>query len=475
MIDYDVLATVLKDPDAPAIFKENIIDGAVGKINQAYGVYQLYKNAINCYETLGQVDFETFGKWLEQFPELYEKIGGKEAYAELVTELEPIDPSNPITLSKLVNNNYNRLIALRKIDNLRDTLMSDQSTDEDIDAASSDLQEKIRSAKKKRERISFRTALTIAQESDDLFDTVPFIPTQFKSLNRALGYDKDVGGVMRGNIYSVVATSGRGKSSLVKAMCNNWLDTGYKVLFVNFEEARDHWERVLMTQVTGHNAYKAHEKSSAELSSILEQFKSKMNEWGTRFMVRHDPDSLYFEDLEGWLRDLYDNQEQDRPDIVVIDTIQSLFTKSGGRARWGEFEQIMVRLEKLAKDMNAVFIITAQQNSNSLRENRSEINQSDIAGGVTIVQKSSVVMVLMPMQTEIDLDSYGSDGITPIMEIHIPKNRITGTQSNNNPPLVIYDDDLKLYLDYDISQAVSNSSQHNTLETYDSIDPTLGI
>ena len=475
MLDYEVLATILKDPNAAEVFKENILDGAVGQINNSYGVYQLYKNAINCYEKVGQVDFEIFGQWLEQFPELYEKIGGKEAYKELVAELEPIEPSKPLALAKLANNNFNRLVALKQLDQLKNAILSDQSTDEEIEAASSDLQEKVRSTKKKREEIAFRTALTIADESDDLFETVPFIPTPFKALNEALGYDKEAGGVMRGNIYSIVATSGRGKSSLAKSMTNHWLDEGYKVLFINFEEARAHWERVLMTQVTKHNAYKAHDKTSGELSKILETFKSKMYEWGNRFMVRHDPDSLYYEDLEAWLRDLYDNQEDDRPDIVVIDTIQSLFTKSGGKARWSEFEQIMVRLEKLAKDMDAVFILTAQQNSNSLRENRTDINQSDIAGGVTIVQKSSVVMVLIPMQTEIDLDSYGSDSITPIMEIHIPKNRITGTQSNNSHPLVIYDDDLKLYLDYDMAQAVSSISPNNLLESFASIDPTLGV
>lgn len=475
MIDYDVLATLLKDPEAAPVFHEIIIDGAVGKVNHAYGVYQLYQNAIKCYETTGEVNFKIFEQWLQQFPELYDKIGGKEAYKELAGELELIAPSNPVSLAKLVNNNFSRQVALLKVEGLKQILSSDQATDEEIEAASAELQDKVRGVKK-REEIHFRTALTIANEADELFDTVPFIPTQYKALNRALGYDKDIGGVMRGNIYSVVATSGRGKSSFVKSLCNNWLDNGLKVLFVNFEEARDHWERVLMTQVTGHNVYKSHERTSIELSKISNAFKAKMNEWGSRFMVRHDPDSLYFEDLEAWLRDLYDHQEQDRPDIVVIDTIQSLFTKSGGKARWGEFEQIMVRLEKLAKDMNAVFLITAQQNSNSLRENRTDINQSDIAGGVTIVQKSSVVMVLMPMQTEIDLDSYGSDGITPIMEIIIPKNRITGTQSNNNPPLVRYDDELKLYLDYDMSEALASvENSYSQLATFASIDPTIGI
>lgn len=472
MLDYEILSTLLKDPDAPEVFKEHLIPEAVGHVNGSYGIYQLYKNAIKCYDVAGEVNAQTLGISLKEYPELYEKIGGDEGYKELVEMLDANPPGNPSALVKLANNHYKRTQTVKKLDKLKGVILSDQASDEDIENASQELQERIRHAKS-RENITFRTGLDIAADSDDLFDTVPFIPTPFKSLNRALGYDKELGGVMRGNIYSVVANSGYGKSTFAKSMCNYWLDEGYKVLFVNFEEARDLWERVLMTQVTGHNVYQNKDMDSVTLSKISETFRAKMREWGTNFMVRHDPDSLYYEDLEDWLRDIYQNQEQDRPDIVVIDTIQSLFTKSGGKARWGEFEQIMVRLEKLAKDMDAVFILTAQQNSNALREGRSEINQSDIGGGVTIAQKSSVVMVLMPMQTDFGTESYEPDGWSPIMEVHMPKNRITGKQSVNNPPKVKYDDNQKLYLDYADSEERVDSARFDI--DIELIDPTIGI
>ena len=262
-------------------------------------------------------------------------------------------------------------------------------------------------------------------------------------------------------------------STLVKSMCNHWLDSGYRVLFINFEESRDHWERILMTQITKTNAYK--KVDSAVASKMTKKFKSKMIEWGDRFMIRHDPDSLYYEDLELWLKEIYNNHEDKRPDIVVIDTIQSLFTKSGGKARWGDFEFVMVRLEKLAKEMNAAFILTAQQNSNALKEGRTEVNQSDMGGSVTIVQKSSVVMMLMPRKDDVDLDSFGSEGFSDIVEIHMPKNRITGTQSRRNPPLIRYNDETKTYEDWSLSRDFEKNKHLNEMPALEDINPTIGI
>src|SRR5690606_25104088 len=159
------------------------------------------------------------------------------------------------------------------------------------------------------------------------------------------------------------------------------------------EEPKAHWERILMTQVIQENVYVlANSGTSQDLAKYTSIFHDKLSEWGDRLMVRHDPDTLFFEDLEMWLRDVQGHGV--KPDIVVIDTIQSMFSKTGGRARWGEFEQMMVGLEKLAKDMDAVFIITAQQNINSTREKREKLDQSDMGGSITITQKSTVAMML---------------------------------------------------------------------------------
>lgn len=233
-------------------------------------------------------------------------------------------------------------------------------------------------------------------------------------------------------------------STIVKCFANYWADQGHTVLYVNYEEAEAHWDRVLMTQLTGKNVYEG--ASDDEKLYYSNLFRQKLAGWGDRFMVRHDPDTPYFDDLEKWLRDIIGHGGH-VPDIVIIDTIQSMFMKgSGGKPRWGQFEEMMVRLEKLAKDMHAVFIITSQENSNRSKEGREIVQQSDAGGSLTIIQKSAVTIFLTRKNLMGEDDSIEDT----IMELQIPKNRITGGKYIKQPPLVRYNDNTKSYEAWEI-------------------------
>jgi replicative DNA helicase len=137
---------------------------------------------------------------------------------------------------------------------------------------------------------------------------------------------------------------------------------------------------------------------------------------------------------------------KDIPDVIVIDPIQSMFTKGKGKARWGEFEEMMVRLEKLARDMNCVLIITAQENSNRMKEKREVVQQSDTGGSLAIQQKCAVTIFI----TEKRLVSGDETEDDTVMQLQIPKNRITGSTFVYDPPLVRYVDSRKSYEDYEI-------------------------
>jgi len=453
-LDYQVLAASLNDPEAIPHFKQHVASDDVGKIVGAFGIYQLYKEMIDCYDDVGEVSPQIFNSWLENNPDIYEGLGGKESYDALMAKLAETTTPSATSLAKLVYRRGAKTRTLMKIEELKDALKNDTDDEESIDSIGFELQKAIQNGKAEKD-FKIRTAKDIASSTDALWEEETFIPTQYPELNEALGYSKTKGGIMRSAIYSIVANSGFGKSTLCKCLANFWLDSGLSVLFINFEEPQVHWEKVLMTQVTGVNVYK--DLSSEEAASVDKKFKTKMAEWGERLMVKHDPESLFYEDLEVWIRRLV-SEHPTKPDIVIIDTIQSLFSK-GGQARWGEFEQIMVRMEKLAKEMNAAFIIPTQQNNNAIKENRQEINQSDVGGSVTIVQKASVIMVITPRKKDIDLDSFEADNYDGIMEIQIPKNRITGASTGKRLPMVKYDDDTKSYLPWNLEKDKEANAQ----------------
>lgn len=249
-------------------------------------------------------------------------------------------------------------------------------------------------------------------------------------------------------------------STFAKSLMNHWVDNGLVVLYVNYEEATQHWERVLFTQVTKQNVYKAGGLDNRTRAEYTKLFKQKMEEWNGRFLVKHNPETQYFEDLEDWIRSLY-RVGKVKPDVIIVDTIQSMFLKGNSNAtqRWGQYEVMMTRLEKLGKDTDAAIVITAQENRDRIKDGREVVKQSDAGGSLTIIQKSSAAIFITDVGSE---DGIGSN----IMQLQIPKSRITGDEYAINPPLVKYNDDFKLYEDLEITPETVSEEPSGNFEDF---------
>lgn len=427
----------------------------MGKNHGESGIYEFY-NAIIAYHKATQLDIVdpiAFKSWLKTETEIYEALGGSVGMDSMFSILMSLDLSNSESILKLIEHKANKR---KQIDYLQELQMlitqKGNKSDEDVERISL-LTAKIRDLENQinyNPLESVTTANDISSRAEDLLVIPDFMSTQFKSLNRAMGYT-DSGGFFKGAVHAIIAPSGKGKSTFAKCLVNHWVDSGYSILYVNFEEAKAHWERVLMTQIIEKNIYAESSKWSAEeKKNYIKVFKEKLNKWGDRFMVRHDPDTPYFEDLERWLRDLMGHNNK-VPDVIVIDTIQSMFTRGGkGKPRWGEFEEMMVRLEKLARDMNCVLIITAQENSNRMKEKRELVQQSDTGGSLSIQQKCAVTIFI----TDKKLISGDESEDEYVMQLQIPKNRITGSTFVYDPPLVRYNDTKKTYEEYESVQEI---------------------
>jgi replicative DNA helicase len=445
IFDLQVLASAFRDAGAITEFAKELHPEDVGKVHGYTGIYEFYKAllAFHAKTSLDPVNPIAFKTWIESETDIQDALGGSIGVEEFIDTLMGIEISDYNSIIKLVQHRARKRRQLDSVQNLKELLSGPTLLDND---QIHKLTDEIKSLSQDIDYdplASVRTSKDIINDVEKLWDIPPFLKTQFPSLNMALGYSED-GGFFRGGVHSIVGLSGMGKSTFVKCLCNNWLDEGYSVLFINFEEAQSHWERVLMTQIIKRNVYaEANKLTSGELSKLTQTFTDKLEEWGDRLMIRHDPDTLFFEDLERWLRDVLGHGAR-KPDVVVIDTIQSMFIKSGGKARWGEFEQIMVGLEKLAKDMDAVFIITAQQNINSTKEKREKLDQSDMGGSVTITQKSTIALFLTPQKDAMDDDTIDER----LMQTQIVKNRITGTEYADTPPVIRYIDNIKSYVAY---------------------------
>lgn len=451
-LEYQIFALCFKEQGAISFFNDNLDESLVGLIHGEKGIHEFYTALISFYRStqLDVVDPTAFKSWLSSETDIYAALGGAAGVDILIEIIMGIEHSNRESVFELVKHKANKRKQINSLQELQILLnkkgLKKQTDIDRINELTSTIQD-LENQIKYDPFSKLTTAHDITARADALLDIPSFLSTQFKALNRAMGYT-DEGGFFRGAVHAIIAASGKGKSTFAKCLTNYWLDQGHRVLYVNFEEAIGHWERILMTQIIEKNVYlEADSWTSEEASKYLNKFKNRLSEWGDRLMVRHDPETPYFEDLEMWLRDLMGHPDK-VPDIVIIDTIQSMFTRGSGKGkpRWGEYEEMMVRLEKLAKDMNCVVIITAQENSNRMKEKREMVQQSDTGGSLAIQQKCAVTIFL----TEKRLASQDETEDDRVMQLQIPKNRITGSAFMYDPPLVRYNDYKKIYEDYEV-------------------------
>ena len=454
-LEYQLFALCLLEDGAIEFFNENLPQDSVGLIHGEKGVHEFYGALLSFYRATGlsKIDPIAFKSWLSSETDIYVALGGESGVSIMLDIIVNVEASNKESVLELIKHKANKRKQLNYLQELQILLnKKGAKSDEDIERINA-LTSQIKDLTNQLNYDPFSkltTGYDIIQNAENLLDIPDFVSTQFKSLNRVMGYTED-GGFFRGAVHAVIAPSGKGKSTFAKCLANHWLDEGLRVLYVNFEEARGHWERILMTQIIGVNVYsEADSWTAAQRQFYLAKFKDKMEEWGDRLMVRHDPDTPYFEDLEFWMRDLVGDPSK-TPDVVIIDTIQSMFTRSKGKARWAEFEEMMVKLEKLARDMNCVLIITAQENSNRMKEKREVVMQSDTGGSLAIQQKCAVTIFI----TEKRLASHDETEDENVMQLQIPKNRITGSAFSLDAPLVRYVDSKKIYEEYEV---VSHSS-----------------
>jgi replicative DNA helicase len=456
-LEYQIFSLCMNEPGAIEFFNQNLSQEIVGIIHGEKGIHEFYGALLSFYRStnLPQVDPIAFKSWLSSETDIYDALGGAAGVSIMLDIIIKVETSNKESVLELVKHKANKRKQLNYLQELQILVnkkgLKSQDDVDRINILTSQIKD-LENQLKYDPFSKLTTGLDIISRASSLLDIPDFVPTQFKALNKAMGYTED-GGFFRGAVHAIIAPSGKGKSTFAKCLANHWLDTGFRVLYVNFEEALGHWERILMTQIIGHNVYAESDNWSKEQKDYyLGIFKSKLEEWGDRLMIRHDPETPYFEDLEFWLRDLIGDSSK-MPDIVIIDTIQSMFTRGSGKGkpRWGEFEEMMVKLEKLARDMNCVLIITAQENSNRMKEKREVVQQSDTGGSLAIQQKCAVTIFI----TEKRLASNDETEDENIMQLQIPKNRITGSAFVYDPPLVRYVDSKKIYEDYEV---VSSSS-----------------
>jgi replicative DNA helicase len=216
--------------------------------------------------------------------------------------------------------------------------------------------------------------------------------TPFPSLN------DEIGGLYSGDIYGVMAESGRGKSYLIACLVDELLRQGAKVLVKSYELKAYLWLSRLLSIITAREGALDHAEIAQKVGipnkAILSgQLDGEIEEYFLRMvdaLNEYYPGELFLQakgdrDLTRTLADL-DRELQQHPEIdaVVIDPFYGLsdvYGTNANRTTGGSAEQAARKFEQIigANDVVGIFAIQAdsRKGKDADEDGRREISLPD--------------------------------------------------------------------------------------------------
>jgi hypothetical protein len=192
-IEYQIFALCLRSPGAIEYFSKNLNEELVGAIHGEKGINEFYLALLHFYDAtkLDVVDPIAFKSWLQTETHIHEALGGNAGVSIMIDILNSLELSTVESITELVKHKANKRKQINYLQELQGILTQrGQKTEDDINRIQiltsqiKDLENQIRY--NPLDKVS--SGLDIISRIDSILDVPSFLPTQFKSLNRAMGY-----------------------------------------------------------------------------------------------------------------------------------------------------------------------------------------------------------------------------------------------------------------------------------------------
>lgn len=170
-------------------------------------------------------------------------------------------------------------------------------------------------------------------------------------------FDEVSGGLSRGSLFTIGATSGGGKSVMASALAVNMASMGYKVLLVPLEMSKREMTARIMANVTKTNLTKIlrQQFSGNDKNLLMKRFKrwlTKVNNKGGRYTIFKPDEDMNIEEIMASIA-AYDT------DVVIIDYI-SLLKGVDGDDQWLQLGATARYAKINAENNNRVNILLCQ-------------------------------------------------------------------------------------------------------------------
>jgi len=349
----------------------------------------LYKNIIKLFEVNNSIDLITLLDYLNK-NKLLEEVGGVSYVTELSTEVLVI-----YDVSVHVN-------ILKEYSKKRQLLEIAKYINSNTNLESGDIEQGINV--RLMEVLSNSEVQTVDGQAEEYLKILENrMMGEEKALNTGLfKLDSTIGGFANGDLITIFAFSGVGKTTLACQIALNIIKQKNKVLFFSLEMPKEQIRDRIISNLADveYKKIKDGELDDGELNQVI-----TCNDKLTRYKSLLVLEDNYLSDIIGKIQ--LEVMKNDI-DIVFIDYINLINIQGSNREEHYKITECTRALKQLAKSIKKPIVILAQakqtvadKNTNSGYRTYQKLNDNDIHGGASIFRDSDKVI---GMYRNVELD-----------------------------------------------------------------------
>lgn len=215
--------------------------------------------------------------------------------------------------------------------------------------------------------------------------------------------EKTDGGAYRGHHILVYARPDVGKTLFIINLISGFLRDGHKVLYVGNEDPPNKIIFRLLCRLTA--------RSKQEVLSDVDQATEEAQKVGWNNFI-------FSEMVPGSIQEIEKLMERYKPDVVVVDQVRNLKSKSDGMT--DKLEEVAIKIRNLGKYYNALMVSVTQAGFSAA--NKLTLDMEDIDSSKTGIQAAVDLMIGIGMDAECDA--------TDRRMISLRKNKLGGRNTN---------------------------------------------
>ena len=232
--------------------------------------------------------------------------------------------------------------------------------------------------------------------------TPPELPTGFTSLDEATW------GLHRGDVFTIGARPGTGKTSFAINVASHLCKAGKRVLYFSTEMSKDELYNAISSSEGGVDAFRLTNKQlndddKRKLVGFLPQLKA--------YDIHHV--KFFTPDVQGVTEAVMNIQ----PDLLVIDHLQHI---ASGENKYAQIDKFMKFLKQLAMEKNIAVLVASQLKR---RDDGLMPTMNDLKECGTIEEESSIVILMhkekkdatTPVLFRLDKNRHGKCGDTTLL------------------------------------------------------------